>query len=116
MLELTQDCDLNVYVTTDQQHELIKLCKNGSVIKTIGKLGKRNTEFNYPNGLRVSKKRELYVCDSFNNRVQVFDLNLNFKRAFGKQGTGKGQFNFPADVNFDSSGNIYVTEFSVYMY
>ena len=112
MLELTQDFDLNVYVTTGYQHKLIKLSKIGSMVKVIGQLGKRNAEFNYPNGVRVSKRRELYVCDSINNRVQVFDLNLKFKRTFGKYGTGKGQFNFPADVNFDSSGNVYVTDIS----
>ncbi len=58
----------------------------------------------------MSKNNELYVCDSNNDRVQIFDLDLNFKRSFGKKGTGRGQFNSPADVNFDSKGNIYVTD------
>jgi tripartite motif-containing protein 2/3/tripartite motif-containing protein 71 len=109
-VELTQDLDHNLYVTDDQSHQLIKLKSTGSVIKVVGQLGKGNTEFNFPNGLRVNKNDELYVCDSYNNRVQVFDLDLNFKRSFGKKGTGRGQFNFPADVNFDSAGNIYVTD------
>ena len=109
--ELTQDPDLNIYVTTGNHHKLIKLSNTGNMIKTIGERGKRNAEFNFPNGLRVNKKRELYVCDSRNGRVQVFDLDLNFKRSFGKCGRGKGQFIFPADVDFDSSGSIYVTDF-----
>ena len=110
--ELTQDLDHNLYVTNDKCNQLIKLNSAGTVIKVLGKLGKGNAEFHFPNGLRVSKNNELYVCDSYNNRVQVFDLNLNFKRSFGKKGTGRGQFNYPADVNFDSKGNIYVTEIS----
>ena len=77
-------------------------------------MGNGKGEFDYPNGLRISKSCELYVCDSYNNRVQVFDLDLNFKRSFGKKGTGKGQFNFPADVNFDSTGNVYVTDMKNY--
>ena len=108
--ELTQDSDLNVYVTTGNYHKLIKLSNTGNVLKIIGELGTKNAEFNFPNGLRVSKKRELYVCDSRNSRIQVFDLDLNFKRSFGKKGTGKGQINFPADVDFDSNGNIYITD------
>ena len=108
--ELTQDSNLNIYVTTSTTHQLVKLSSTGSTIKIVGKLGKRNAEFNLPNGLRVSKNRELYVCDSGNNRVQVFDLDLNFKRSFGKKGSGKGLFNFPADVTFDSHGNIYITD------
>ena len=107
--ELTPDSDLNIYVSTSD-HQVHKVSKDGRIIKTVGQLGKRNAEFNFPNGLRVSKNRELYICDSDNNRVQVFDLDLNFKRSFGKKGTGKGQFNFPADVNFDLSCNIYVTD------
>ena len=82
----------------------------GRVLKVVGKLGNGKGEFEHPNGLRVSKNNELYVCDSHNHRVQVFDLDLNFKRSFGKKGAGKGQFNSPLDVNFDSIGNIYVTE------
>ena len=108
-LELTQDLDHNLYITNFKD-QLIKLNSSGNIIKIIGKLGKGNAEFHFPNGLRVSNNDELYVCDSKNNRVQVFDLDLNFKRSFGKKGTGRGQFDFPADINFDSKGNIYVTD------
>ena len=107
--ELTQDLDYNLYVTNSKD-QLIKINSAGNVIKVVGQLGKGNAEFNFPNGLRVSKNNELYICDSRNHRVQVFDLDLNFKRSFGKKGTGRGQFNSPADVNFDSNGYIYVTD------
>ena len=110
VIDVKQDSALNIFFATTSDNQLHKLSNDGRIIKTVGQLGKRNTEFNLPNRLRVSKTRELYVCDSGNNRVQVFDLDLNFKRSFGKKGTGKGQFNFPADVDFDSSGNIYITD------
>ena len=108
--ELTQDFDRNFYATNDQYHQLVKLESTGNIVKVVGQLGNGKGEFNYPNGLRISKNCELYVCDTCNNRVQVFDLDLNFKRSFGKKGNGKGQFNLPADVDFDSTGNVYVTE------
>ena len=82
----------------------------GRQTRSIGRQGKQPGEFNYPNGLRVSSREELYVCDSENNRIQVFDLDLNFKREFGGPGTGKDQFSFPADVEFDSSDNIYISD------
>ena len=110
VIELTQDLDRNLYATNFDNHQLIKLSGTGSIIKVVGQLGNGKGEFDYPNGLRISKNCELYVCDSYNNRVQVFDLDLNFKRSFGKKGNGKGQFHFPADVDFDSTGNIYVTD------
>ena len=111
--ELTQDTDLNLYVTT-VDHQLHKFSKDGRCIKTIGRLGSNKAEFYVPNGLRVSKELELYVCDSFNNRLQVFDLDLNFKRSFGRKGTGKGQFTFPSDVDFDSSGYVYIADHGNY--
>ena len=109
--EITHYADLNVLYATTLDHQLYKLSSNdGRVIKRVGQFGTKNAQFNNPNGLKVSKTCELYVCDSYNNRVQVFDLDLCFKRSFGKKGTGKGQFDFPSDVEFDSSGNIYVSD------
>ena len=52
--ELTQDSNLNLYATTTMDHKVHKLSKSGKVIKTVGHYGKKNTEFNFPNGLRVS--------------------------------------------------------------
>ena len=108
--EVTQDAGLNFYVTTRKDHKLHKLSNDGRIMKTIGCHGTKKAEFDFPSGLRVSKNCELYVCDSDNNRIQVFDLDLNFKRLFGKKGTGKGQFDFPTDVDFDSNGRIYIAD------
>ena len=107
---LTQDTEKNIIYVTTSENELHKVSNDGTIIKTVGRSGRRNAEFNFPSGLRVSKNNELYVCDSKNNRVQIFDLDLNYKRSFGKKGTGKGLFNFPTDVNFDIGSNIYITD------
>ena len=108
--KLTQDADLNFYLTTTD-HKLHRLRKNGRRIKTIGQHGTKESQFNnLPNGLRVSKWSELYVCDGYNHQIQVFDLDLNFKRSFGKRGTRKGQFDFPSDIDFDSNGCIYIAD------
>ena len=108
--ELAEDSNLNLYATTTMDHKVHKLSRSGKIIKTVGHYGKKNAEFNFPNGLRVSRNHEIYVCDSGNNRVQVFDLDLKFKRSFGKKGSGKGQFDFPSDVTFDSNGYIYIAD------
>ena len=112
--EITQDAALNTFFATTTDNQLHKLSNNGRIIKTVGRLGKGVAEFNRPNGLRMSKNHELYVCDSSNNRVQIFDRDLSFKRSFGKEGPGKGQFNFPSDVEFDSNGNIYISDHQNY--
>ena len=103
--KLTQDSDLNAYVTTIGDNKLHKICKGRESILTIGKLGNGKAEFNYPNGLRVSTNNELYVCDSNNHRIQVFNLDLEFKREL------RNKFDFPSDVDFDESGRVYVVDF-----
>ena len=108
--ECTTDKASNVYVTTVGDDMVHKFTSEGRHTMSIGGEGKQPGEFDFPNGLRVNSREELYVCDSKNNRIQVFDLDLNFKREFGGPGTGKGQFSFPADVEFDSSDNIYISD------
>ena len=42
----------------------------------------------------------------------MFDLDLNFIRSIGSYGKGRGEFNDPFDVKFDSAGNMYLADFS----
>lgn len=52
----------------------------------------------------------IYVTDTNNKRVQVFDLGGTPIFKFGKEGGGKGEFNFPYGVSGDSQGNVYVSD------
>jgi len=49
-----------------------------------------------------------YVVDSGNYRVQQFDKNRTFVRAWGSFGTDDGQFALPLGIETDSAGNVYV--------
>ncbi|XP_078588987.1 E3 ubiquitin-protein ligase TRIM71-like [Branchiostoma floridae x Branchiostoma japonicum] len=53
---------------------------NNPVLK-IGQEGSQQGQFNYPRDVAVSDNR-LYVADTMNNRVQVFDLSGNFRQSF----------------------------------
>ncbi|QCJ44116.1 6-bladed beta-propeller [Bacillus sp. S3] len=59
----------------------------------------------------VAKIGELiYVTDTKNNQVQVFDQSGNNVLKFGKAGTEKGQFQFPYGIAGDKNENIYVAD------
>ncbi|MFJ5713631.1 6-bladed beta-propeller [Neobacillus sp. NPDC093127] len=59
----------------------------------------------------VAKIGELiYVTDTNNNQVQVFDQSGNNVLKFGKAGTDKGQLQFPYGISGDKSENIYVAD------
>ena len=106
--EITTDSQSGaIFVTTTDKHEVHKFTKNGDLIKTVGGLGSQAGQFNFPNGLRVSRQSELYICDSDNDRIQIFDLDLNFKRVLGTDRYLLTEA-MPSDVDFDSIGNIYI--------
>lgn len=52
----------------------------------------------------------LYVTDTNNKRVQVFDLGGNPIFKFGEEGTGPGQFKFPYGISGDQQGQVYVAD------
>lgn len=52
----------------------------------------------------------IYVTDTNNKRVQVFDLGGTPIFKFGKEGEGKGEFKFPYGVAGDSEGNVYISD------
>ena len=97
----------HLYYTDRNSHRLVKTDLNGTPIFSTGTQGDKEGQFDFPNGIRLSKDKEIYVCDSDNHRIQVFDQDLKFLRILGSQ---EGCFNTPNDLDFDETGNIYVVD------
>jgi len=68
-------------------------------------------EFNRAEGLSLDATGKLYVADSCNHRVQVFDGDGTFLREHGGPGAVSGEFSYPYDVRVDEQGRQYVCEF-----
>ena len=100
----------HIYATNLTVQKLIKMDMAGTVIESTGTRGSGPGQFNSPKGIRLSRDDELFVCDTNNNRIQVFDKSLNFVRILGRKGSENGCFNSPADLDFDSDGNVYVAD------
>ncbi len=56
---------------------LVKLDKTGKVLKELGKRGSGPGEFIQPHALAFDSKGRLFVADRSNNRIQIFDQDLN---------------------------------------
>ena len=52
----------------------------------------------------------IYVADTGNNRIEVFNENGAFLAMWGSSGTGDGEFAAPTGVVVDDSGAIYVLD------
>ena len=77
----------------------------------FGHYGTGPGEFNRPEGVAVDAQDRIYVADSCNHRIQVFDREGQFLRAFGRPGSGRGELGYPYDVCVDAAGRVYVCEF-----
>jgi sugar lactone lactonase YvrE len=77
----------------------------------IGHAGAGPGEFNRAEGLCVDAEDRLYVADSCNHRVQVFNPDGTFLRQFGRAGAAPGELSYPYDVRVDAAGHVFVCEF-----
>ena len=99
-----------LYFTDTLRHAVVMANSEGETITGAGEFGPQPGNFNFPNGIRMSKDQEILVCDSDNHRIQVFSTQLSLHRVIGKMGYGKREFSAPNDLVFDEEGNLYVVE------
>ena len=83
---------------------------NGEYLGAFGARGDGPGQFNFPTNIARGADGRLYVTDTMNFRVQVFDADGGFLSAFGKLGDGAGDFDKPKGVAVDSAGHVYVVE------
>ncbi len=80
-------------------------------VQTFGSAGKEAGELNRAEGIGMDAENRLFVADSCNHRVQVFDDAGSPLRAYGKPGSGLGELSYPYDVKIDKDGFQFVCEF-----
>ncbi|MBW6468645.1 MAG: 6-bladed beta-propeller [Coriobacteriia bacterium] len=62
-----------------------------------------------PTEVAVDSELRLYVADTNNHRILIFDRSGRYEGMLTNKGQGPGQFQFPSDVDIDPTGRIYVT-------
>jgi len=78
---------------------------------SIGNEEDENYLFYRARDIQVDTDGNIYVLDSGNHRLQVFDKSGKYLRTIGKSGQGPGEFNAPSSLQLDDeTGNIFVTD------
>ena len=83
---------------------------NGAHLFDFGTRGSGPGEFNFPYDLAVGKDGKLYVVDTGNFRIQVFDAEGKFLSTFGSIGTQLATFARPKEISVDPEGNLYIID------
>ncbi len=71
--------------------------------------GTASGQFNDPTGIAVTST-EVFISDSRNARIQVFDHDGQFKRQFGAKGDGPGQLGRPMNLAI-TGDELYVADY-----
>lgn len=84
-------------------------------LRKLGTPGKNHTlvdpgQFAVPTNVAVDSDGNLYVSDTYNNRIQIFDADGNFIRQFGKAGDRPGTFMRPKGIAIDVDGHVWVAD------
>ncbi|MCW5556924.1 MAG: hypothetical protein KIT22_03655, partial [Verrucomicrobiae bacterium] len=68
-------------------------------------------QFNRAEGIAAGPDDAVYVADSCNHRIQVFDRDGKFLRSHGRAGSHPGEYSYPYDIRVASDGTQFVCEF-----
>ena len=102
-------------VDTQQDQVLVFDADNYKLLRRIGTGGKKHTltspgDFSLPTHAAVDQEGNVYVTDTLNNRVEIFDADGKFISEFGKSGDGPGRFARPKGIIVDGDGHIWVAD------
>lgn len=93
-------------VTTDAgNHRFLILDNNGKILLEKGGPGSGPGQFNFLGDLTVTPDNIICIVDLINSRIQEFDLEGNFIRAFGKAGYSAGAFGRPKGIVHNPADN-----------
>ena len=109
--------DGSVYVSDTWNHRVQKFTKDGKPVKMWGQYGQptpdipeSKSSFWGPRGIAVNSKGEVFIADTGNKRIVVFDSDGKYITEFGTAGLDPGQFDEPVGVAVAEDGTVYVTD------
>lgn len=72
-------------IVTNTRTATLSVFRDGKLERTLGTYGSRDGEFSNPHDVEAAADGNIYVVDSGNDRVQVFDSSLKHRSSFGPE-------------------------------
>jgi len=120
---MTIDRDGNVWVTDAQikdgkGNQVLKFSPDGKLLMSLGKAGVAGAGtdvFSGPCDVAIAGNGDIFVADGHMadtpvNRIMKFSKDGKFIKAWGKRGSGPGEFDTPHSIAIDSRGRIFVAD------
>ncbi len=114
-LAIDKENRLLYVVDTQQDQVLVYDADSLKPLRKIGTTGKKHTlttpgDFALPTDVAVDKDGNIYVTDTLNWRVEIFDADGKFISQFGQHCDAIGCFERPKGIAVDSDGHIWVVD------
>ena len=104
---LAFDSGQNVYVGERRKTRIQVFTAAGDHLRWLG-----DKELDNPHDVSIDSNDTVYVCETFNHQICIFDSNGTLLHSFGSYGTAPGQFSAPCGITVDKiNGLIYVSDY-----
>lgn len=116
------DKEGNIWTTDGERKDgkgetVIELSPAGKVLLTLGQpgvVGDGPDTFNAPSAVVVAPNGDIFVADGHggdtNARMVKFSKDGKFIKAWGRKGSGPGEFDIPHSIAMDSTGRLFVAD------
>lgn len=106
--------DGSVWLTDNADHRVLKFTPNGRLLAAFGVRGKPGADashFNRPADIAFGPDGTVYVADGYGNaRVVRLSPEGRYLGAWGRHGTGRGEFHLVHGVVVAADGRVYVAD------
>lgn len=102
-----------VYVADTWNHRIQKYTADGEFVTMWGTFGQAETPVAFwgPRSVEVDSNGNVFVSDTGNKRIVIFDENGNFLGEFGEEGFEPGMFYEPVGITINPvNGYLYVAD------
>jgi DNA-binding beta-propeller fold protein YncE len=109
------DPERHVWIVDDMLQQVFEFTNDGKkIVLTLGERlvpGEDDKHFGRPTDMAFLADGAFFVADGYaNSRVVKFDRNGKYLMAWGKRGTGPGEFNTPHGLAIDSNRRVFVAD------
>ncbi|MBG79563.1 MAG: hypothetical protein CMJ39_02490 [Phycisphaerae bacterium] len=97
--------DGKVWIPDTHEHRVLIYDNQGQVLHEFGRYGTEAGEFIYPTDITFGPDDLIYISEyGGNDRIQVFNQDLEWVRTLGSPGVEVGQFQRPQSIMFTPDG------------